>query len=384
MDSCHWDENTTVEGDGLRIGFDARAIDRSGVGTYTRNLLSRFAETQLEMVVFCMDHKKDLVPESDSFSLVSANINPESSQGRGPFASMVQRAGVDLLHVPSQLAPTLTGVPLVVTIHDVIPLFYPRSIRSPLGRVLYRRRLARTVRDARFIITVSTISSSTLSAHAGVNSDKIRVIHNGVSEKFHPIREADKLEAVRHSYGLPERFALWIGEFRPHKNLEFVLGAWQDVVAQLGEQLTLVLAGTQDGDFEKVRHEAERRGLGEMVLFPGFLRESDLAAVYSCASLFVFPSLYEGFGMPPLEAMACGTPCVVSNSSSLPEVTGRAAMMFNPTSTEQFVDSVVRVLTDDDLRGKLCREGLRQSALFSWERAAQETLEVYRRALSDE
>ena len=128
--------------------------------------------------------------------------------------------------------------------------------------------------------------------------------------------------------------------------------------------------------------EVARRKVQDCVVFPGFIRESDLAAVYSAAALFVFPSLYEGFGLPPLEAMACGTPCVVSNSSALPEVTGRAAMMFNPTSTEQFVDCVRRVLTETELNGNLRREGLRQSGLFSWEKAAAETLEVYRTVLT--
>ncbi len=117
-------------------------------------------------------------------------------------------------------------------------------------------------------------------------------------------------------------------------------------------------------------------------MFPGFIKEVDLAAVYSAASVFVFPSLYEGFGLPPLEAMACGTPCVVSNSSSLPEVTGRAAMLFNPTSVEQFVECMTRVMEDEDLYEKLRREGLRQSALFSWNKAAAQTLEVYRAALA--
>ena len=367
----------------MRVGFDARTIEWSGVGTYTRNLLRHFARSEVEIVIFCMDHKKDLVPSAEHFSLVSANISPVSYQGAA-FAALVDKQGVDLLHVPSYLAPARLRVPLVATIHDVIPLFYPRSIRNPLARVRYRRQLQRTVHDARYLITVSQISCSALSGYAGVDPERLRVIRNGVSEQFRPVTDAETLAAVRHSYGLPDRFGFWIGEFRPHKNLEFLLRAWPSVVMEYGKPLPLVLAGAQEGDFKKIEREAERKGLAGMVRFPGFIREKDLAAVYSAATVFVFPSLYEGFGLPPLEAMACGTPCVVSNSSSLPEVTGRAAMMFNPTSTEQFVECVVRVLKDHDLRGRLCREGLRQSALFSWAKAAEETLEVYARALSDE
>jgi glycosyltransferase involved in cell wall biosynthesis len=270
----------------------------------------------------------------------------------------------------------------VATVHDVIPLISPRSVRNPMARARYRRQLDRTLAEARCIITVSNISRSTLAAYAGVDLARVRVIHNGVSERFAPVVDEAALEAVRRRYGLPEIFALWIGDFLPHKNLEFLVTAWGHVLSSLPEAPVLVLAGAQKGEYRKIMREVTRRRLEGHVVFPGFIRDDDLVAVYSAARLFVFPSLYEGFGLPPLEAMACGTPCVVSNSSSLPEVTGRAAMMFNPTSFEQFVECVERVLRDGDLDGKLRREGLRQARLFSWERAAAETIEVYETILA--
>ncbi|MBC7293887.1 MAG: glycosyltransferase family 4 protein [Thermoleophilia bacterium] len=183
---------------------------------------------------------------------------------------------------------------------------------------------------------------------------------------------------------MPERFALWIGDFRPEKNLIFLVQGWARVHKHLPEPLPLVLAGAQTGQFKAVRREVERRGLADVVFFPGFIRDDDLAAAYSAATVFVFPSLYEGFGLPPLEAMACGTPCVVSNSSSLPEVTGQAALLFNPTSLESFADCVLRLLSDADLYEKLKQEGLAQAARFSWDRAAAETLAVYRSVLEEE
>ncbi|MCZ7663534.1 MAG: glycosyltransferase family 4 protein [Thermoleophilia bacterium] len=367
---------------GLRIGFDARTIDWSGRGTYARNLLLQFARRGLEMVVFCPDDKRDAVPAADNFSFVPANVDPMSRSSRAVFASIVEKAGVDLLHVPSHLAPTPLRVPFVATVHDVIPLISPRSVRNPLARLRYRRQLDRTLAEARCIITVSRISLSTLTAYAGVDPSRVRVIHNGVSDRFAPVTDPGVLEVIRRRYGLPERFALWIGDFLPHKNLEFLVGGWGHVVRATANAPVLVLAGAQRGEFRKITREVRRRGLEERVVFPGFIRDDDLAGVYSAARLFVFPSLYEGFGLPPLEAMACGTPCVVSNSSSLPEVTGRAAMMFNPTSPEQFAECVARILEDGDLDGKLRREGLRQARLFSWERAAAETVEVYETILA--
>jgi glycosyltransferase involved in cell wall biosynthesis len=361
----------------VRIGFDARAIRYRGIGTYSRNLLSHFAVSDIQFVVFCQDEEKDAIPLSDSFTLVSANMNPLASHGRAPFRNLVEKSGVDLLHVPSPWAPTPLSVPLVSTVHDVTPLLYPRSLPQIL-RLRYKRQLGRTLQEARRVITVSQISFSALSAYAGVDAAKVRVIHNGVSERFRPQTAPETLLAVRRRYGLPERFVFWVGDFRPEKNLAFLIQGWARLHKKLPDPLPLVLAGAQTGDFPKVKKEVDRHGIEGSVLFPGFIRDDDLPALYSAATVFVFPSLYEGFGLPPLEAMACGTPCVVSNSSSLPEVTGSAALLFNPTSLDDFESCMLRVLTEPELYERLRQDGLRQSTLFPWSKAAGETLEVYR------
>lgn len=365
----------------MRIGFDARAIRYRGIGTYSRNLLLRFADTGIEFVVFCQDEEKGTIPPVDSFTLVSANMDPLNPGGRGAFRSLVEKSGVDLLHVPSPWAPTPVPVPLVATIHDVTPLLYPRSV-GLLLRMRYKRQLARTLEEASRVITVSRISYSALSAYSGVNPAKVRVIYNGVSEEFQSAGE-DALAAVRHRYSLPDRFAFWVGDFRPEKNLHFLIQAWSRLQRRLPEPMPLVLAGAQSGQYKKIRDDVARMGMTENVLFPGFIRADDLPAVYSAAVVFLFPSLYEGFGLPPLEAMACGTPCVVSNSSSLPEVMGSAALLFNPTSLDSFEECVLRLLTDPVLYEELKQQGTRQSALFSWDRAAEETLQVYRDVLAE-
>ena len=364
----------------MRVGFDARAIRYRGIGTYSRNLLRCFAGSGIEFVVFCQDQEKDSIPLVDEFTLVSANMDPLAAHGRGAFRALVERSQVDLLHVPSPWAPTPLAVPLVATIHDVTPLLYHRSLRL-LERLRYRRQLSHTLEQARRIITVSQISLSALNASVGVDPTKVRVIHNGVSEKFRPQTDVEVQTAVRHRYALPARFAFWVGDFRPEKNLTFLVQGWSRLQKRLSEPLPLVLAGAQRGEFRRVRSEVTRGGLEGLVSFPGFIRDDDLPAVYSAAAIFVFPSLYEGFGLPPLEAMACGTPCVVSNSSSLPEVTGSAALLFNPTSLDSFEDCMVRVLTRPDLYESLREDGFRQSALFPWSRAAEETLQVYRSTL---
>lgn len=365
----------------MRIGFDARVLRHRGISTYSRNLLRHYAAAGLEVVVFCQDFEKEALPSAESFTLVSANLDPLAPHTRGAFRALVERAGLDLLHVPSPWAPTPLGIPLVATVHEVTPLLYRRSL-PPLLRFRYKRQLMRTLAEARHIITVSNISLSTLIAYAGVKPVKVSVIHNGVSERFRPDIPAEARAAARRHYSLPERFVFWAGDFRPEKNLFFLVEAWARLLRRFGDTPPLVLAGSQRGEYRKLRRQVERRGLAGKILFPGLIRDDDMPAVYSAATLFVFPSLHEGFGLPPLEAMACGTPCVVSDSSSLPEVTGSAALRFNPTSLEQFEDCVIRLLSDPDLYASLREAGLQWAAGFSWSKAADETLRVYQKVLA--
>jgi glycosyltransferase involved in cell wall biosynthesis len=214
-----------------------------------------------------------------------------------------------------------------------------------------------------------------------VDPAKVRVIFNGVSEKFYPRTDETALQEVRRKYRLPDRYAFWAGDFRPEKNLSFLIQGWARLKQRVSDLPDLVLAGYHAGRYKAVREEVKNLGLERSVVFPGFVAGDDLAQMYSAATLFVFPSLYEGFGLPPLEAMACGTPSVVSNSSSLPEVTGSAALLFNPTSLDSFEDCVIKLLTHPELADNLRTEGLHQSAQFSWSSAAEETLAVYRSVL---
>jgi glycosyltransferase involved in cell wall biosynthesis len=367
----------------MRIGFDARTVPlRGGIGTYSRNMLQQFADAGLEVVVFCEDQAKNTIPLADSFTIVSAHADPSAPAGRKAFRALVRESGVDLLHVPSPFAPTPCSVPLVATIHDIGPFLYPTALPTRM-RIRYKRQFRRTVREASRIITVSRITYSALGIYAGVDQAKARVIHNGVSERFKPVKDAKVLAAARSRHSLPERYAFWVGDFRPEKNLIFLIQAWARLRERVKDVPVLVLAGRKRGDFRKVHDEVRKHGLEKVVMFSGFIPDDDLPAVYSAASVFVFPSLYEGFGLPPLEAMACGTPCVVSNSSSLPEVTGSAALLFNPTSREGFSECMSKVLTESELSESMRQAGLRQAALFSWKQAAEETLQVYREAIAD-
>jgi len=365
----------------MRIGFDARAVRyRKGIGTYSRNLLQQYADRGLEVVVFCLDEEKQTIPESASFTVVTTAVDPVAMTGKRAFRSLVKAANVDLLHVPSPWAPTPVDVPLVSTMHDVTPFIYPRSVPLSL-RLRYKRQLNHTLAESRRVITVSQILLSALSVYARVDPAKCRVVHNGVSSRFRPVTDETVLAEARRRYSLPDRFVFWAGDFRPEKNVLLLLQAWSRLQKRHFEPPALVLAGAHTIRYRQVRSEAAKLGLEGQVLFPGFIGDEDLPAVYSAATLFVFPSLVEGFGLPPLEAMACGTPCVVSNSSSLPEVTGSAALLFDPTSLDAFEDCVTKVLGQPELYDTLREAGLKQAGRFSWDKAADETIGVYRKAL---
>jgi glycosyltransferase involved in cell wall biosynthesis len=336
----------------------------------------------VEVVVFCEDQAKESIPKAASFTLVSANMDLLAPPGWGAFKALVRDSQIDLLHAPSPWTPAPDNVPLVSTVHDIAAFLYPGTF-PPIVRMRYKRQFKRTLEVSRRVIAVSRILYSALGVYAEVDQTKVTVIHNGVAEQFRPQSDPETLVAARNRHSLPERFVFWAGDFRPEKNLAFLIQAWGRLRGRLADLPVLVLAGRERGDYRKVMGEVRRHGLDDMVLFPGFIPDDDLPAVYSAATAFVFPSLYEGFGLPPLEAMACGTPCVVSNSSSLPEVTGSAALLFNPTSLESFEECVMRVLTEPELRASLGQAGLRQSALFPWRKSAEETLRVYREVLEE-
>lgn len=361
----------------MRIGFDARMIAWKGVGTYSRNLLRHFSDVpDLEVVCFYNDESRDQIPDSDNFSLVALDEEIISSRGLNKIGQIVNKAGCDLFHTPYIVAPSNLQCPLLVTVHDVIPLLFPKSLPNFRIRRAYKSLLADAVRKADHIITVSTVSQSYLLANFSMPLSRISVILDGVSGEFGP-RGQPECDAVSREYGLKQPFILWLGEFLAHKNVEKLVGAYASLSARLRSGYLLVLAGDKGDGWEAARKEAENRKVEGRVLFPGYISDPDLPALYSAADLFCFPSLYEGFGLPPLEAMACGTPVVCSNTSSLPEVVGDGGLLVAPRSSS-LAAAITEVLTNDNLKQRLSRRGRERAALFSWEKAVAKTLDMYR------
>jgi glycosyltransferase involved in cell wall biosynthesis len=289
---------------------------------------------------------------------------------------LLHRLRADVYHSSYNLMPYAPGVPTVLTVYDLIPLLMPDQ-SSGRARLLARSANALALHAARLVLAISEAARRDYLAHFSVPAERIITVPLAADPAFRPPHE-DIVTALRARYALPERYVLYLGSNKPHKNLVRLVEAWQ---TRHGSRL--VIAGAWDDRYPEAKQRVAALGLAESVVFLGPVAEGDLPALYAGAELFVFPSLYEGFGFPVLEAMACGTPVICSNISSLPEVAGAAALQVDPRSTDALTAAIDSVLGDDALRQGMRREGLAQAGRFSWTRTAQQTLAAYRRALNE-
>ena len=293
-------------------------------------------------------------------------------------ARAARRAGCALLHLPAGLGP-IGGrrFPLVVTVHDVAVLRFPELFR-PWQRHYTRVVLPRVARRARAVIAASRATKQDVVELLGVPEDRVRVIANGLTPGIRPVApDSARARGVRARYALPERFILTVGSVEPRKNLRRLIEAVRLVSERSdGRDFALVHAGPEGW----LSHDVPR-GNGR-VRFLGHVSSEDLAVLYSLARGCAYPSLWEGFGLPVLEAMACGCAVLTSRVSALPEVAGDAALLVEPTSVEEITDGLARLWTDDALRARLAQRGIERAKEFSWERAAAETAAVYDAALS--
>ena len=279
----------------------------------------------------------------------------------------------DLLFVPAHVLPLVRPRRTVVTIHDLGYLYFPQA-HPPLRRLELHLSTLWNARVAGRIIAVSQATKNDLVHRYRVPAERIRVVYHGVEERFRPISDP----AILSRYGLPARYLLYLGALHPRKNLERLLEAY----AGLPEDAPpLVLAGPRGWYFERIAAAIASLGLGRRVLLPGYIADEDVPAVLSAALALVYPSLHEGFGLPALEAMACGIPVIASRTSSLPEVVGETGLLVDPLSVEELRAAMACLLADEGLRGELGRRGRERAGLFTWERCARETLDVLEEAL---
>ncbi len=356
---------------------------RAGLGRYAQELTAALlaTDTENEYVAFYNRPSEAYVePPLDRLPHLTTNLSAKPwrmSALVGHLAHVGQDRlfpGVDLFHATDHLLPRLTQVKSVFTLHDLVFRFYPHT-HKPLNRWFLTLMMPRFLKAADAVIAVSRCTKRDVVRLYDLDEAKVKVIHEGVNPRFRR-SSPGVISSVLHKYDLRERYILSVGTIEPRKNLTSLLEAYVAIRNQ-DSQLKLVIVGKRGWLYEGFFRRLHELGLENEVIFPGFVPDEDLPALYSATDLFVFPSLYEGFGLPVLEALACGAPVVTSNTSSLPEVAGEAALLVDPNSVEALARGMRDVLDSRTLRDDLRARGPKQAAKFSWEKAARETLTIY-------
>jgi glycosyltransferase involved in cell wall biosynthesis len=365
----------------VRIGIDARKLRDFGIGTYVRNLLRQLArhDDGHDYVVFCRDADfESVVALGPKFRPVREQAANYGMREQVAIPIDVRREGIELFHAPHYVLPPLTPCTSVVTIHDCIHLRFPQYLPSRLGYAYARAQMWSATHRAARVMTVSEASKRDILRYFRVADSRIDVIYNAIDDRFWQPPDPEEIDLVRQRYRLDAPFVLYAGNIKPHKNLERLIEAFH-VLRQSTEfrDVQLLIIGDEISKYATLRRAVHRHKLHKHVRFFGFVPDRTLAALYRLANVFVFPSLYEGFGLPPLEAMASGTPVITSNVSSLPEVVGDAAVMIDPYEPAAIADAMRRVLTDAELRADLKRRGFARAREFSWERSVKRVRQIY-------
>ncbi|MGD8966553.1 MAG: glycosyltransferase family 1 protein [Anaerolineae bacterium] len=361
----------------------------TGSGQYTRRLVEALAalDPELRLSLITPGRERQVLTASCVLHPVSCS---RSNLGKVWFEQVAfpracAELGADVAHVPYWAPPLRSPVPVVVTIHDLIPLLLRQYRGGPLQR-LYTALVGASARGATMVLTDSQASRRDILAHLGLQAERVRAIPLAADDRYSPGPTPED-EGIRARYDLPDRYVLYLGGFDVRKNLSAALAAYCWVGPVVAEDCPLVIAGRlpeQDTAFTPdPRRLMEEQGVSqEFVHFAGFVEEPHKPALYRGAVAFIFPSRYEGFGLPPLEALACGTPVVGSDTASLPEVIGNAGVLLPPDDAEGMAGALIQLAIDEDFRAEMGRRALTQSARLSWDRTARATLAAYRDAIN--
>ena len=374
----------------MKIAIDVRRLADFGVGTYIRNLVrTLYRKDRCNQYLLLGDPEAvgEIGERPENFTCIAAP-GPDNSLGHQFRMYMLLRERrVDLLHVPHSTLPLRVPCRYVVTVHDLADHLFPteNGFRRTIGTYLTRRALARASR----IIAVSRATRLDLTGFFGIPQAKIEVVHNAIDERFRRRCTFEEKKLVLERYGVNYPFALYAGNVKRQKNLARMIEAFAVLKGKLRQHpvyadLKLIVIGDELSKHADLRRTVVKTRIQNDVRFLGFVPVEVLRVFYSAAEVFVFPSLYEGFGLPPLEAMAQGTPAVVSNVSSLPEVVGNAAMLVNPDNIFDIARGIERVLLDPEARRLLHERGLEQVRRFSWDWSVERVLEIYQQAVADQ
>ncbi|MFH1390646.1 MAG: glycosyltransferase family 1 protein [Candidatus Margulisiibacteriota bacterium] len=339
--------------------------NKAGIGHYTERILSGIRQKLATNECLTVDNRLRLN------KLIFEQVYL-------PLALWFGRSTV--LFSPSMVLPLCSGVPSVMVVYDLVFDLFPEYYRGRVNRLYLRLFFGRSLNKAKFILAISENTRSDLVRLYNVPEEKVKVVHLAAGEEFKTVEDAALLTAVKERYRLPEKFILFVGTIEPRKNVRRLIEAYFCLPAEIKRTRQLVLCGQKGWGFAELKDWLDRQPEKKTVRFLDYVESRDLPLLYNLAELFIYPSLYEGFGLPILEAMSCGVPVITSNVSSMPEVAGEAAVLIDPKATGQLTGAMARILNDPELSRQLRQKGLEQAKKFSWEKAASATLALIKEA----
>ena len=371
----------------LRIGIDGRGIYKTidGIGRYSLNLTRSLASIDQtnQYIIFKNKEIREKIVDVPNFQEIEIDFRHLSMRSLIYLPLLIKKYNLDVFHSPFFIAPLWGVKNLIVTVHDLMALTFPnffggRGYLQEKGAYWYHRIFVPlSIKKAKKIIAVSQSTKMDLINYLHIDSERISVIYEAVDDYFKKPHTADELGKFKKNKGLPANYFLYTGNMKPYKNINLMISALAILKNKGVLKHKLLMAGRKDRFFPIVYKEVKDKNLSDDVVFLDYVSDEELPLLIKCADIFIFPSLYEGFGLPALEAMSLGVPTIVSNTSSLPEVVSDGAIIIDSHDPQDLAQAVVSLLKDEDLRKNLSKRGIERSKVFSWRKAAEETLEVY-------
>lgn len=375
----------------MRIGIDCRIFSSNftGIGRYTHELVNELIKINNEnkrthelVLFFNQPEYSNYEPPNPSVKKVLVNAKHYSLREQITFPKILKRENCDIVHFPHFNVPILYRRSYTVTIHDLTLSLYPgHKMNKWYHRLAYHLTIKNATKKAKRVIAVSQNTKNDIVEHLHIPEEKIEVIYNGISDKFTLIEDPAITEKTLKKYKITKQFLLYTGVWRSHKNLPRLIEAF--ALLRKNIDLQLVITGKPDPNYPEVKAAVKNYNLQDDIIFTDLVEEDELIHLYNAAHTYVFPSLYEGFGFPPLESMKCGTPVVASNRSSIPEICGpENAVFFDPEHPEDIANKIKSLYKDADLQASLIEKGHRRASEFTWEKMGRHTYNVIKRSLN--
>lgn len=373
----------------MRIGIDGRAAKwyrGTGIGTYTyqlikclnnidsiNNYLLFMPESFKNDIYLKKNFKLDNAPQSDKINFWE-QIN---------IPNIIKNNKIDLYHVPQNGVglPINKNCRFIITLHDVIPYRMPETVSNRYLKI-FSEYIPKIVPLCDGIITVSNFSKKDIVKSFNFPENKIYVTHLASEDIYKPMDKRISRYVARKYYSITEDYILYVGGFSPRKNILGLIDSFSKLITSYKKPLFLVIAGKKGESYNIYKERTEKLNISDKVLFPGFISIEHLPYIYNAANLFVYPSFYEGFGLPPIEAMACGIPVITSNTTSLPEVVGKGALLINPLNKTNLCEAMLEVLSDNNLKNKLISSGIKRASELSWKKTIKNTINIYNKIMN--